>query len=397
MMGGVDDRVLIVGGGIAGLALARALHRRDIPATVFDRLAGPPDAGLALNLPGNAVSAIGALGLARDLATLGAPVRRREYRSARGRLLFAVDEDAFWGTGTGAGSRCVRRADLLALLGRDLPPDMVRWNSAVRSVRPGPDGVEVESSDGTASRWAFVVGADGVRSAVRETGFGDTSLRAALLSAASWRFMAPNPGIDCWTVWSGAKGAFLLIPVGPGPEGPRGPRERSECQHDGPGEVYGYASATRGGPVDADAGWLSATFADYPEPVPRVVADALAGSSLYHSPVEEVRTPRWSDGRVVLIGDAAHATAPVWAQGAALAVEDALVLAELLATTGDWSGVGAEYERRRRPRVTHVQAMTDRLSRAAGLPTWLRDTILPVVGPRTYRDTYRPLRVPVVT
>jgi 2-polyprenyl-6-methoxyphenol hydroxylase-like FAD-dependent oxidoreductase len=86
----------------------------------------------------------------------------------------------------------------------------------------------------------------------------------------------------------------------------------------------------------------------------------------------------------------------VWAQGAALAVEDALVLAELLATHKDWSQVGPAYERQRRPRVTHVQAMTDRLSRAAGLPTWLRDAILPFVGPRSYREAYRPLRTPVV-
>jgi 2-polyprenyl-6-methoxyphenol hydroxylase-like FAD-dependent oxidoreductase len=100
---------------------------------------------------------------------------------------------------------------------------------------------------------------------------------------------------------------------------------------------------------------------------------------------------------VVVIGDAAHATAPVWAQGAALAVEDALVLAELLATRDDWSRVGPEFEQRRRPRVTHVQAMTDRLSRAAGLPTWIRDAVLPFVGPRSYRETYGPLRTPVVT
>jgi 2-polyprenyl-6-methoxyphenol hydroxylase-like FAD-dependent oxidoreductase len=86
----------------------------------------------------------------------------------------------------------------------------------------------------------------------------------------------------------------------------------------------------------------------------------------------------------------------VWAQGAALALEDALVLAELLATHEDWSQVGSAYERQRRPRVTHVQAMTDRLSRAAALPTWLRDAILPFVGPRSYRETYRPLRTPVV-
>lgn len=376
MMRVVDRRVIVAGGGIGGLALAQALRRRDIPALVLDRFAGPPDAGLGVNLPGNAIRALDALGMADGIAALGAPTRRREYRNAKGKLLFTVDEDAFWGEG--ARPRCVRRADLLALLARDLPADTVRWHSAITAVQATDEGVKVTLADGATERGAFVVGADGVRSVVRDAVVGEGAvLRAALLSAASWRFMAPNPGVDCWTVWSGAEGAFLLIPVDNG-------------------EVYGYASATRGGPVDPDPAWLSSTFGRFPDPVPRVLAAVMASeqSTLYHSPVEEVRIPSWSRGRAVLIGDAAHATAPVWAQGAALAVEDALVLADLLAAHDDWSEVGREYERRRRPRVTHVQAMTDRFSRTAGLPIWLRDRILPFVGPRTYRETYGPLLAP---
>jgi 2-polyprenyl-6-methoxyphenol hydroxylase-like FAD-dependent oxidoreductase len=95
---------------------------------------------------------------------------------------------------------------------------------------------------------------------------------------------------------------------------------------------------------------------------------------------------------VVLIGDAAHATAPVWAQGAALAVEDGLALADLLSNSPDWSGVGAAFERDRRGRIEHVQRMTDRLSRSARLRPWLRELVMPIVGPGTYRATYRPLR-----
>jgi 2-polyprenyl-6-methoxyphenol hydroxylase-like FAD-dependent oxidoreductase len=377
MIGAVNLRVLVVGAGIAGLSLARALHQRDVPVVVLEKLAGPLDAGLALNLPGNAVAALGALGVADRLSGLGAPVHRREYRNARGRLLFSVDEDEFWGEA--ARSRCVRRADLLDLLGRDLPAGTVRQDCAVTSVRQSADGIEVGLADGTTESCALMVGADGVHSAVRAAALGEAVLGTSVLSAASWRFMAPDPGVDCWTVWSGAGGTFLLIPV------------------DG-GEVYGYASATRGGPVEADPEWLRTTFASFPDPVPQVLEAVLARpSSYYHSPVEEVRIGHWSNGRVLLVGDAAHATAPVWAQGTALAVEDALVLADLLATHDDWGRVGVEYERRRRPRVTHVQAMTDRFSRAAGLPIWFRDTILPLVGPRSYRETYRPLRTPVVT
>ena len=127
-----------------------------------------------------------------------------------------------------------------------------------------------------------------------------------------------------------------------------------------------------------------------------VVATVLDDpGQLYYSPVEEVHCARWSRGRLALIGDAAHATGPVWAQGAALALEDAIVLADLLAERSDWSRVGAEFERLRRPRVAHVQAATDRMSRIAALPARLRDLVAPVLGPRAYRDAYRPLRTPV--
>ncbi|MEU4619725.1 FAD-dependent monooxygenase [Actinoplanes sp. NPDC023801] len=404
--------VLVVGGGIAGLALARALGRRDIPATVAER--GIDDGGgLAINLPGNAVAAFAALGLADGLAKLGRPTGRREYRSSRDRLLFSVDEDAFWGPE--ARPRCVRRSDLLALLADGLDAT-VRRPLPVTAVRPVTGGAEVEFGDDTGQRYGFVAGADGVRSVVRATALGSdiadrptrgdgfpsaggaarfpsaggaarfpsadrtarggagNGTRLALLSAASWRFMAPNPGVDCWTLWTGPGGAFLLIPVD---------------DH----QVYGYASATTGGPVSADESWLRTNFRDYPAPV-RAVLDSMTDP--YHSPIEEVRTSTWSHGRCVIIGDAAHATAPVWAQGAALAVEDALVLAELLATT-DWNDAGAHYERLRRDRVAHVQAATDRFSRAAALPSWLRHLILPAIGARTYRDTYDPLRHPFPT
>jgi 2-polyprenyl-6-methoxyphenol hydroxylase-like FAD-dependent oxidoreductase len=178
-------------------------------------------------------------------------------------------------------------------------------------------------------------------------------------------------------VWSGGQGTFLLIPV------------------DGE-QVYGYASTTRGGAAGDDPQWLAATFAGFAEPVPSTVAAVLDDpGQLYYSPVEEVRCQRWSRGWLVLVGDAAHATGPVWAQGAAMALEDALVLADLLAARDDWTGVGAEFERLRRPRITHVQAATDRMSRIAGLPARLRDLVAPLLGPRAYRAAYGPLRTPV--
>ena len=128
------------------------------------------------------------------------------------------------------------------------------------------------------------------------------------------------------------------------------------------------------------------------------VAAALEDGELHHAPTNEVRLEHWHYGRLVLIGDAAHATGPVWAQGVAMALEDALVLGELLALTPaeHWEEVGPTFERLRRPRVEHVQSATDKMSRLAALPGWLRDLIAPILGPKNYRAAYAPLRTPAV-
>ena len=370
----MTSRLLVVGGGIAGFGLARALWLRGVSCTLVERLPAPPGPGLGLNLPGNAMRALAALGLADEVVDRGMRIRRREYRNQAGRLLFSVDEEAFWGEV--GPSVCLRRGDLLEVLRASTPDVTPRWDTTLAGAELVDQGVRVQLGSGPAEIYDFAVGADGVHSSVRRAVIPEADPRRSLMTEASWRFTAPNPGVDCWSVWSGGRGTLLLIPV--------------DENH-----VYGYAAATRGGAAGDDPQWLAATFAGFPEPVRVTVAALLDPGRLYHSPVEEVRCERWSRGRLALIGDAAHATGPVWAQGAAMALEDCLVLADLLAARDDWTGVGAEFERLRRPRVAHVQAATDKMSRLAALPGRLRDMVAPVLGPRTYREAYGPLRTPV--
>jgi 2-polyprenyl-6-methoxyphenol hydroxylase-like FAD-dependent oxidoreductase len=188
-------RILVVGGGIAGFAMVRAFAQRGIAATVVDRLSGPPDAGLGLNLPGNAVRALHELGVGDGLRERGVPVLRREYRNARDRLLFAVDEAEFWADG--AGSVCTRRGDVIDLLRADAAPAVVRWGTTVAAVAGAGQTVEVSFSGSDTESYDFVVGSDGVHSTVRTSILGGGGSRAALLSAASWRFVTANPGVDC--------------------------------------------------------------------------------------------------------------------------------------------------------------------------------------------------------
>ena len=158
------------------------------------------------------------------------------------------------------------------------------------------------------------------------------------------------------------------------------------------GEVYGWMTVS-GDDGETDLHAVEAAFSRFPRLVKQAAASVGRGEAkLYRSPIEEVRTAEWSQDRVLLIGDAAHATAPVWAEGGALAIEDAVVLSGLLSHEDEWTKVVRRFEEVRRPRVAHVQTMTDKLSRSAKLPTRLRNFLMPFVGPKSYAATYGPLK-----
>jgi 2-polyprenyl-6-methoxyphenol hydroxylase-like FAD-dependent oxidoreductase len=267
----------------------------------------------------------------------------------------------------------------------------IGWNTAAETVKLAGRRVRVHLAGGGRSRteeFGFVVGADGVRSVVRSAVARSEPRHRSSMTSAAWRFLAPNPGVTCWTAWSGEQGTVLLIPVDPG-------------------RVYGYVSCTgsvrairnnasQGGPPLTETAWLTTTFAGFPQLVRDVVAAAAtAPDRMYFSPGQKIQAPRWSCGRIVLIGDAAHALGPIWAQGAALALEDGIVLSRLLAEHADYDQVGPEFERLRRHRVRSVARATARMSRVAALPGWLRDTAGPILGPLTYRAAYGPLRAPL--
>jgi 2-polyprenyl-6-methoxyphenol hydroxylase-like FAD-dependent oxidoreductase len=364
--------ILISGGGMAGLAAWRALAQHGVPSTVIERRTKAVDGGLAINLPGNAIAALARLGLGDGICRIGHPVRRREYRAEDDRLLAAIDEDAFWGEAM--RPRAVRRADLVALLGEGMPSDRGRFGSAVTAVTQDADAVHAQLATGEALSGHLLIGADGVHSTVRESVMGTSDSQSALIASASWRFMAPNPGIDGWTFWTGRRGMILLLPV-------------DDLN------VYGWVTVSEADTAADDHEHLRRTFARFPERARKPLDWALSHPEhLHHSPLEEVHESRWHEGRVMLIGDAAHATAPVWAQGAALAMEDSLALAALIAGVDDPASIGDRFRQQRIERIAHVKAMTDRLSKAAGLPYPLRRLIMPFVVPRSYRATYGPLR-----
>lgn len=367
----MSQRVIIAGGGVTGLAMARSLSAKGIDHLVVEKRILADDGGLAINLPGNAIAALDQLGLVDEVFRLGQPIGRREYRTATGRLLFRIDEDAFWGSAM--RPHAIRRQDLMHLLASGLDGRSILRGFNVSTLEQNARTVTALLDSGQRLEAELVVGADGVHSRTRDAISATNNRRASLIGNSSFRFMIPNPGIECWTVFASAGSVILLMPV----------------TH---GEAYGWAM-TEGLSNEDSLAALERAFASFPRVVREAIDSARSHPThLYHSPLFDIQAACWSSGRVVLAGDAAHAMAPVWAQGAALGMEDALVLAEELFANSDWLIGVRKYEARRRPRVAHVKAATDRMSRAARLPEWLRTLVMPIVGPRSYSSTYAPLK-----
>jgi FAD-dependent urate hydroxylase len=363
------QRVLVIGGGIAGLATARAFMRRGLEADVVDRAAAWAHPGAGMYLPANSVRALGFLGLEAALLDRAYEIRRQLFLDQRGRALLDVDLLGVWG----ATGPCVAisHGALHAVLREGVA---VRLGATVTALDDDGSAVRASFADGSTGLYDVVVGADGVHSWVRSAVFSGAD--ATFVGQASWRFLVDGlPEIPHWTVRLAPGRAFLTIPLG---------RGRSYCYAD-------VNAESAHNPTAGDPEMLIDLYGDFAEPVPAILREALSnGEPPYFSPIEEVVQQPWVRGRVVLVGDAAHAMSPNMGEGAGMALEDALVLAEAVAGGRPFE----EFEARRRPRVAFVQEQTHRRDRTRNLPPAVRKATLRLAGQRIFRANYKPLLTP---
>ena len=367
-----SDRVLIVGAGVAGLSLAIALRRRGIPAAVIERGEPGPAAGAGLYLVGAATRALAALGVAEAAVRVGAVSRSQTFYTHRGRRLAEIDAEAFWAPcGPCIG---IARAALHHLLAERAGLS-IRYGMSVVELVQDAEAVSVECTDRSRARYTLVVGADGIRSFLRRRVLGGPEPH--FRGQVGWRFLARRPPeIDGWSVFLGPDRAFLLLPVSAD-------------------EVYCYADRILPQPLaDPSLGRLErlrTAFQDFAEPVCEVLAALETPEQVHVAAIEDVVLDQWSRGRVLLIGDAAHATSPNMACGVAMAAEDALVLAELVGEGVPAAAVLARFQQRRAARVRWVRAQTDRRDRLRRLPVVVRNAFLRLRAERTYHANYRSL------
>jgi salicylate hydroxylase len=355
-------RVAIVGAGIGGLALAVALRRHGVEAQVYEQAAELGEIGAAVALSGNATRLLERMGVGAELAAVATEPTELIFRDGRGGHRIAahpVRHGGWYRERCGAPYYGVHRRELQRILGGAWAGGALHLGLRLTGVTDGNGPVVLHFADGSSAEADVLVGADGIRSAVRNllTGTDDT----VYSGTSGYRGVVPVdrlpslPDPEAIQFWMGAGAHLLHYAIGAGDvnflavvEGPERWPDRETWR----------VACTPDEALRAFVGWHPAVL--------EMIADA--------APVERwglfgVRSlDRWSRGRVVLLGDAAHGMVPHQGQGANQTLEDAVCLAGLLAAPGPLPGRLAAYERARRGRTRRVQHLSWVTNRLLHLP-----------------------------
>ncbi|MGK5553236.1 FAD-dependent monooxygenase [Actinomadura kijaniata] len=346
---------IVVGGGVGGLTVTAALHRKGWTVTLYERAASLEPVGSGLALGPNALRALDTVGAGDAMRKLAAFQGEGGLRSWKGGWLNRTTAEKA-AARYGDPTMVSLRSALVGVLLDRVPPDALRLGTEVESV--DPETGEVVTAGGT-ERADLVVAADGINSRVRAALFPEhPAPRPVGLTA--WRFLSP-PIPDPRPTESWGRGrVFGVMPIADG-------------------EVYCYATAPAapGTTAPDEKAELNRLFGDWHDPIPTLVANADPARILRNDVHDMVSPlPAYHRGRVALLGDAAHPMTPNLGQGACQAIEDAVVLAHAVT---DGGGLPA-YTAARLPRTTQIVRRSHNLARLSGLSapplTALRDAAI---------------------
>lgn len=346
-MRGLD--IIVAGGGIGGLTTAIALQKAGNRVTVYEAAKNFGEVGAGVTLAPNAMLGLQYLGMGPAIETSGVSPHRQVVRHWEdGRVLKTLERGNDMREKYGAPYLYMHRADLHTILLDTLREagGETRVGSRVKTVGHGEDGAWIELEDGGRPRADLVIGADGVRSAVRgvfepvNAHFtGHIVWRGIVEVDEDLRELAENPGnfigherIVVWYPLRGGKQLNLVFFARQG----------------------GWTQD--GWTISAQRGELLETFAGWCEPV-QLMIERLDESRLFKWAIN-ARTPlsAWSQGgRITLMGDAAHAMTPFLGQGASSAIEDAVVLARAIEASDTVAEALSRYEAARIERATFIQ------------------------------------------
>lgn len=375
-------KAIVIGAGIGGLCTALALHQQGWRVSVYDKASSLREAGAGIVLAANAMKALDVLGVGGTVRNVGAPVVQADIRSWDGTLLTslpAAKQAALYGT----QSYVIHRADLQAILAQ-----AVAGTTPIHTNQQWVDGQQRDRDviaifkDGTQVEADLIIGADGLHSAVRERLYGHSPVRysgyIALRGVCTQEEMR--------SVTDG--GGFEAL----------GPGRRFGLSSLGKGRVFWFAAinAPQGKlpPVEERHSELLRWFHGWYSPVISAIEATDPLTILAHDIVDSLPLPRWSSGRMTLLGDAAHPMLPNLGQGGAQAIEDAIVLARCLRNSDVPSALSA-YEKERMTRVNRIVRLSRSMGRVVQLENplliYVRNKMLATVSDNRYISRFDPI------
>ena len=348
-MSGKAGKIAVIGGGLGGLAAALSLHRAGFAVDVFEQAPELNEVGGGINMGPNAARILYRLGLGEGLdrdavRPLSAHVRRwDDGRTLQKAVLNPISSELY-----GAPHLTVHRADLQRITASGLSQERIHLGHRLIGLEDRGGAVEARFANGNRIEADILIGADGIHSTVRALLFGEAE--PVFAGCVAYRGLVPAERIADLGLergnqsWLGPGGHLVHYFV----SGGRLLNFVGWTEHDNWNREDWTDRATIERALTAFEGW-------HPQ-VRRIIS--AADTCFIWALFDRDRLPRWSAGRVTLLGDACHPMYPFMAQGAAQAIEDGACLAALLANRGDLVETLRRYEQIRLPRVTRLQEMS---------------------------------------
>jgi 6-hydroxynicotinate 3-monooxygenase len=341
--------IAIIGAGLGGLSVAGFLQRAGFPVTVYEQAPAFSRIGAGIILSANAMKAFRRLGIEQDLIETG--IRPESYVSRAwdsGETMYQIKFDAASEARYGGPYINIHRGDLHGVLERVVTPGTIAFEHRLVGLDESREAVRLSFENGVRVEADIVIGADGIRSRVRENLLGFEPPR--FVGSVAQRAIFPTErlrgsGIADCTKWWGPDRHILPYFM---------TSRRDEIYVIGVIPAAQWDSGASSLPCSRDE--MLESFAGFHVDLRRVleVADDVSLWPIY----DRERNDRWSGGRIVLLGDACHPMRPFMAAGGAMAVEDGVILSRCLAACDDHGEAFRCYEATRIPRVTEVQRIS---------------------------------------